>query len=184
MYPYIEQGLPIIADGVIVMSKLTTREKRNLRIKKRYQVYRKLGFDSYTARALSQRSLNVSDLEISDRTGKLKRNKDTKQYINQTMKQWKREQAIDNYNNRIKSISTKDSTYPTRHGMFTHDKRYKGENGKIISIIKHENKLSTNQSYYFWYIMTQNNLSYKETKKQLLSNKEFEEYDKRKNGKI
>lgn len=166
---------------------------RNETLKKRYQVYRRLGYDSATARALSFRSLDVSDLEISKRTGKLKRNSVTKQFIETDMKEWKNTQVVDRYNERIKDIPN-DTVY-SRHGMLTHDKRYKGENGKIISILRRQTrkvrdengklktekvKLSTNQAYYFWYVMTQNNLSYKETQRQLLSNKEFEDYDKNK----
>lgn len=164
------------------MKKLTSKQKRNEVLKKRYQVYRRLGYDSKTASALSQRSLDVSMLEISKKTGKLKRNTVTKTYINKTMQEWKNQQAIDNYNKRIETIEN-DTVY-TLHGLFTHDKRYKGENGKIISIIKNENKLSRDQAYYFWYFMKRYNLSYKETKRQLLSNKEFEDYDKRKRQRI
>lgn len=167
---------------------------RNEVLKKRYQVYRRLGYDSATSRALSFRSLDVSQLEISKKTGKLKRNTTTKQFIETDMKEWKNTQVIDRYNAKIVNIEN-DTVY-TRHGMFTHDNRYKGENGKIISILRHQTRkvkdqktgkwktervhLSTNQAYYFWYTMTQNNMSYKETQRQLLSNSEFEEYDKSK----
>ena len=149
--------------------------------KKRYYVYRKLGYDSKTASALSSRKLDVSGLELSDRTGKLKQNKKTKIFIEQERIEWDRKKAVDNYIDRISDL--KNDTVYTRHGMLTHDKRYKGENGKIVSIIKHENKLSTNQAYYFFYFMTQSGLTYREAKKQLLSSKDFEEYDKRKRGK-
>ena len=152
--------------------------KRNEILKKRYQVYRRLGYNSYTARALSQRALDVDDLEISKRTGKLKQNTATKQFINKEMKEWKNKTAIDNYTDRMSNV--RNDTVFTRHGMLTHDKRYKGETGKIVSIIKYENNLSTDQAYYFFYTMNQSGMTYKETKKQLLSNKEFEMYDKNK----
>ena len=150
---------------------------RNLVLKKRYQIYRQLGYDSYTSRALSQRSLDVSGLEISKRTCKLKQNTKTKVFREKTMIEWKNNKAIDNYQKRTSTIE--NDTVFSRHGMMTHDRRYKGENGKIISIIRHENKLSTNQAYYFYYIMCQSGMSYKETKKELLSNKEFEMYPKK-----
>lgn len=156
------------------------KRTRNETLKIRYQVYRRLGYDSKTASALSHRSLDIGNLEISKKTGKLKRNSTTKEYIERDMIEWKRAKAIDNYHDKVKDIPN-DTVY-TRHGMLTHDKRYRGENGKIISIIKNENRLSTNQAYYFFYIMTQHNLSYQEAKRQLLSNKEFEEYDKNKKG--
>jgi hypothetical protein len=156
------------------------KSNRNETLKKRYEVYRRLGYDSKTSRALSQRSLDVSKLELSEKTGKLKRNSETKKYIENERKTWDRKKSVDQYNDRIKSIKN-DTTY-TRHGLLTRDRRYKGENGKIVSIIKNENRLSTNQAYYFFYMMTTYNLSYDETKKQLLSNKEFEMYDKKKRG--
>ena len=149
--------------------------------KKRYYVYRKLGYDSKTASALSNRKLDVTGLELSAKMGKLKQNKKTSIFIAEQRIEWDRKKAVDNYVERISNI--KNDTVYTRHGMLTHDKRYKGENGKIVSIIKHENKLSTNQAYYFFYFMTQSGLTYNETKQQLLSSKEFEEYDKRKKGK-
>jgi len=150
-------------------------------LKKRYWVYRELGYDSKTASALSHRSLDVSGLTISKRTGKLTRNQTTKTYITKTMREWENKDAINNYVGRIETI--KNDTVYTRHGMLTHDKRYKGENGKIISIIKNENKLSRNQAFYFFYVMTQSGMSYEETKRELLSSKDFEEYDKRKKSK-
>jgi hypothetical protein len=155
-------------------------------LKIRYQVYRRLGYDSRTSRALSQRSLDVSGLELSKKTGKLKQNTTTKTYINETMEQWKRRDAINKHIDRMNDV--KNDTVYTRHGMLVRDKRYKGETGKIVSIIKHENKLSTNQAYYFYYFMSQQrlktNFTYEQAKKQLLSNKEFEEYDKRKRSKV
>ena len=156
--------------------------------KKRYYVYRKLGYDSKTASALSSRKLDVSELELSDRTGKLKQNKKTKIFIAEQRIAWDRKIAVDTYIDKVKPVgldgksqrgSMNDRVY-TPHGTLTHDKRYKGETGKIVSIIKHENKLSTSQAYYFFYFMRQSGLSYKETKKQLLSSKDFEEYDKSK----
>lgn len=159
---------------------MTMKSTRNETLKKRYQVYRRLGYNSKTARALSQRSLDVSGIEISEKTGKLKRNRATKDFIDHDMESWKKRTAIDQYHERIKTIEN-DTTY-TQHGLLTHDKRYRGESGKIVSIIKNQNNLSTNQAYYFFYIMTQYNLTYREACRQLLSNKEFEEYDKNKKG--
>ena len=153
---------------------------RNEVLKKRYQVYRRLGYDSVTSRALSQRTLDVSGVELSEKTGKLKRNSKTKQYIEKDMKSWKRTKVINNYHEEIKDIEN-DTVY-SRHGMLTHDKRYKGKNGKIVSIIKTENNLTRSQAYYFFYVMTQSGMTYKQTKLQLLSNKEFEEYDKNRKG--
>ena len=157
---------------------------RNETLKKRYQVYKRLGYDSKTSRALSQRSLDVSNIELSDKTGKLKRNSATKKYIEKDMVSWKRSQVINNYNEEVKALDLKNvnvnDTLYTPHGLLTHDKRYKGKNGKIISIIKNENNISRDQAYYFFYLMTQGGMTYEQTKLQQLTNKEFEEYDARK----
>jgi len=147
---------------------------RNKTLKIRYQVYRRLGYDSRTSRALSQRALDVSGLEISEKTGKLKANTTTKTYFKETMQAWKRRDAINNYQDKIDDLPN-DTTY-TRHGMLTRDKRYKGETLRVVSIIKNENKLTTDQAFYFYYMMTQGRMTYQEAKKNLLSNKEFEVY--------
>ena len=164
--------------AVLQRKQEKVKSNRSETIKKRKLVYEKLGYDSKTSTALSKRSLDVSGLEISKKTGKLKRNKKTKNYINVQMEQWKRRDVIDNYTKRTKGIYN-DTNY-THHGMLVHDKRYKGENGKIVSIIKNDNRISRDQAYYFLYHMEQSNMSYTQTKKQLMSNKEFEEYDVRK----
>lgn len=158
--------------------KRTNKTKENR--KKRYYVYRRLGYDSRTAKALSYRSLDVSSLEISKRTGKLKQNRTTKEFINVKMDEYKRAKAIDNNRRKVSKIEN-DTNY-TLHGLLTQDKRYKGETGRAITIIKNENRLSRNQAFYFYYYMIRYNLSYAETKKQLLSNREFEEYDRNKKG--
>jgi hypothetical protein len=162
--------------------------------KKRYLVYRALGYNSKTSTALSQRELDVSELEISKKTGKLKRNKKTKHFL-ENLDYYQEKTYVNNYNSRVsdyKALYTDDylnaeklpynksGTVLTFHGMLTHDKRFKGENGKIIQIIKNQNKLTTNQAYYFFYHMTQSGMTYQETREQLLSNKDFEMYEKRK----
>lgn len=144
----------------------------------RYQVYKQLGYDSKTASFLSHRKLDVSELTLSKKTGKLTRNKVTKQYINVTMEKNKRRDYIDNHQAKVKVIAN-DTNY-TLHGLLTHDKRYKGETGVVVHNIQRENKLSNDQAYYFFFYMTQKHLSYDDTKKELLSNRDFEEYDKNK----
>ncbi len=74
--------------------------------------------------------------------------------------------------------SVDNDTTLSRHGMLTHDDRYKGETGSIVSMIQNENNLSNDQAYYMLYFTLTNNLTYEEAKEQLLSSKEFEEYDK------
>ena len=150
------------------------RQNRNEVLKKRYQLYRQLGYNSATSRALSQRALDVSSLEISKKTGKLKQNTKTKQFREETMRDWKARDAIENYHQKVKTY--KNDTVYTRHGMLIQDKRYKGETGRTISIIKHRHNLTRDQAYYFFYMMNQYNLSYEDAKTQLLSNQEFEVY--------
>ena len=174
------------------------KQNRNEVLRKRYQVYRKLGYNSVTARVLAQRKLNVDSLEISQKTGKLKRNKKTKRFIEYDMREYKLATVVDNYTRKTRKIEN-DTNY-THHGLLTHDRRYKGETGKvvtiirnenrvrnprdesekIVSIIEHQNRLSNDQAYYFFWYMNKHNLTYAETKEQLLSNKEFEDYDKNK----
>ena len=103
------------------------KQNRNEVLRKRYQVYRKLGYNSATARALSQRKLNVDRLEISKRTNKLKRNKTTKQFIEHDMREYKLATVVDNYTKKARTIDN-DTNY-THHGLLTHDRRYKGETG-------------------------------------------------------
>jgi len=55
-------------------------------------------------------------------------------------------------------------------------KDIKVKTGRTISIIKHRHNLTRNQTYYFFYMMNQYNLSYEDAKTQLLSNQEFEVY--------
>lgn len=140
---------------------------------KRYQVYKKLGYDSKTSRALSRRALKVDTLELNKK-GQLKDNATTKKYIATDMKEWKNSIAVDSYRERTKSID-KDTNF-SRWGMLTHDKRYKGENGKIVSIVKNQHNLTSDQAYYFTYVMLQGNMSYEQAQNQLLSNREFEVY--------
>jgi hypothetical protein len=153
---------------------MTAREKRNETLKKRYHVYRRLGYDSKTSRVLSQRALDVSDLEISKRTGVLKRNKQTKEFVTVKMKDWKAEQAIDQY---VKKVSTlKNDTVLSKFGMIVRDKRYKGETGRVIAILKSRHNLTTDQAYYFYYMIQTQGLDYERAKKELLTDKDFEIY--------
>ena len=154
------------------------KRSRSEILKIRYQIYRKLGYNSRTSSYLSHKKLDVSTLEISKRTGKVKQNAKTKNFIQVKMKEFKNRDIIDAHQAKIKKVNN-DTIY-SQHGLLTHDRRYKGETGTIVGIIKNENKLSNDQAYYFFYYMTKNNLNYETAKKELLSNREFEEYDKNK----
>lgn len=181
--------LPVTVQSKQLKKMTVTKERQKETVKKRYDVYRKLGYESEVASALSKRDLDVSSLEISKRTGKIKQNTATKQFITVEMKEWKSTKAIDNYRKKVKTI-VNDTTF-TDHGLVTHDKRYRGETGSVVSILKHRHNLSLNQAYYMFYMMNDHRdengklirgMSYKTAQAQLLSSKEFEEYDKNKRG--
>ena len=174
--------------------KQSYNEKRKIR----YHVYRRLGYDSKQASKLSNRSLDVRGLELSERTGTIKRNTATKNYV----QAWKERDEVEGYIKKTKSFKN-DSTL-TDFGMLTHDKRYKGETGKVVDTIRTQTyvkynpksgkleseqiELSSDQAYYFYYMMNDHydendnlirGLSFKQAQEQLLSSKEFEMYAKK-----
>lgn len=147
-------------------------------LKIRYQVYRRLGYSANVSRALSKRALDVSNLSISSKTGKLKRNHVTKSYVEDLKANFGTQgSVVDRYKDYMAG-QRHDGIYPTRWGMYTHDKRYKGYTGKVASYLKNQHHLTTDQSYFFLYLQTRYGMSYAEAKKQLFSNREFEEYKK------
>ena len=67
--------------------------------------------------------------------------------------------------------------------MLTQDKRYRDDTARIAKHLQKRYKLSNDQSYYFLYIMLKSGMTFRQAKEQLLTNKEFEIYDKKKRGK-
>lgn len=86
------------------------------------------------------------------------------------------EDEISEYFESVNDIEN-DTTY-TKHGMLTEDKRYNNTTSEIISKLRNIHHLSNDQAYYFHYFAVSNGLTYEETKEQLLSSKDFENYDK------
>ena len=86
------------------------------------------------------------------------------------------EEEISEYFDSVSDIEN-DTTY-TKHGMLTEDKRYNDTTSDIVKKLRNIHKLSNDQAYYFHYFAVSNGLSYEETKEQLLSSKDFENYDK------
>jgi len=60
--------------------------------------------------------------------------------------------------------------------MIVRDKLYKGETGRVISILKSRHNLTTDQAYYFYYMIQTQGLDYERAKKELLTDKDFEIY--------
>jgi DhnA family fructose-bisphosphate aldolase class Ia len=76
------------------------------------------------------------------------------------------------------ALSVKNDTVFSRWGMLTQDKRYNDDTENLVKQLSLKHNLSNDQAHYFLYMMVENNLTYEEAKEQLLSNKEFEDYDK------
>ena len=71
--------------------------------------------------------------------------------------------------------TVENDTVLTQWGMLTHDDRYKGRTGDIVSKIQSDTNLTTEQAYYFLYTILQSGMTYEEAKAEILSSKEFEE---------
>ena len=89
----------------------------------------------------------------------------------------KHDDEIEDYLDWARDVERGD-TVLSQHGMLTHDERYKGRTAETVNMIKNDNNLSNDQAYYFLYFMLTNDLTYEEAKDELLSSKDFENYDK------
>lgn len=144
---------------------MTARQRRNEVYKKRYHVLREMGYSAKEASRLRSRALDVDNIKL-DNSGKVIKKNNFKKAV--------RMHSIDTY---ITDMSTKkNDTVNTRWGMYTHDKRYKDDTAKTVRIIQRDLRINSKAAYYFLYIMTTNNLTYEQTKRQLMSNQQFEMY--------
>lgn len=155
--------------------KTETKKQTKAEIYKiRYQIYRDLGYSAKEAQKLRSKALDVSNIKIKSdgqvpvHSKEYKRVK-TDVKINTNFVKYK--DKVDNAIN--------DTVY-SKWGMFTNDKRYKDDTAKMAKMIGKQHNLSNDQSYFFVYMMLQYNMSYDTAKKELLSSKEFEMYDKNK----
>lgn len=164
----------------MMSKKKLTEKQKQVRRKKyletlriRYNLYRDAGYTADEARKLRFKALDVSNIKTDKRTGKI---------IKKTnYKRAKDDLGVDRYVNDAKEIEN-DTTY-SRWGMLTHDKRYRDDTARIAKHLQKRYKLSNDQAYYFLYIMFKSNMTFRQAKEQLLTNKEFEIYDKKKRGK-
>ena len=76
-----------------------------------------------------------------------------------------------------KAWTVENDTVYSRWGLLTEDKRYDDETENIVQRIARQHNLSNDQAHYFTYMMVSQNMTYEEAKEQLLSSKEFEQYD-------
>ena len=151
--------------------------KRNELLKIRYQILRDLGYSSKEASKLRNQTKSY-EIEIKN----VKIDKKTKQVIkSKNYKTTLKNQKINEFVFKAQDVKN-DTTY-TKWGMLTQDKRYKDDTARVVKRLERQHKISNNQAYYMLYFMTRNNISYKQARLQLLSNKEFEMYDKRKTSK-
>ena len=158
--------------------KLTEKQKQDRKkkyletLRIRYNLYRDAGYTPDEARKLRFKALDVSNIKTDKKTGKI---------IKKTnYKRAKNDLTVDRYVNDVKEIEN-DTIY-SRWGMLTQDKRYRDDTVRIVKHLQKRHGLSNDQAYYFLYVMLQSGMSYKQTKEQLLTNKEFEIYDKRRRG--
>lgn len=154
------------------MKKKTTKPKQNrneiLRI--RYQMLREAGYTASEARKLRKQKLDVTEVKMKD--GKIVKNKK----YQQTLKTLKVENKYNNYNQEMNKV--KNDTVYSRWGMLTQDKRYKNKTAEVVQFIKKDMKLKDDQAYYMMWFMHTNNLTYRQTKEQMMTDSNFEKYQK------
>ena len=158
--------------------KLTEHQKKVRKAKRletlriRYAVYRDAGYTAKEARSLRFKDLDVSKVK-TDKQGKVIKKTNYKRAIGDV--------KVNIYVSDVKKI--KNDTVYSKWGMLSQDDRYKDDTARIVKHLQLKHKLSNDQAYYFIYTMLQGNMTYTEAKRQLLTNKEFEMYDKKKRGK-
>ena len=146
------------------------KRSRNEVAKIRYQMLREAGYTVDEARKLRYQKLDVSDVKIKDK--KIVKNRKYQQIL----KTLKVENKYSNYNQEM--IKVKNDTVYSRWGMLTQDKRYKNKTAEVVQFIKKDMKIKDDQAYYVMWFMHTNNLSYRQTKEQLMTDSNFEKYRK------
>ena len=166
----------------MMMSKKKLTEKQRLANKKkyletlriRYNLYRDAGYTADESRKLRFKALDVSNIKTDKKSGKVVKKTNYKRA--------KKDLKVDRYVIDSKEIEN-DTTY-SRWGMLTQDKRYRDDTARIVKYLQKRYGLSNDQAYYFIYTMFQSNMTFKQTKEQLLTNKEFEIYDQTKKQRL
>ena len=137
----------------------------------RYQVLRNLGYTAKEARYFRSRKMDVSLFKINPKTGKVVKGKVYKKIIDTYPNPKTMADNFVKYAWEVDMDRTK-----SRWGMLTHDKRYRDKTAYTAKFIEKRHKISTDQSYYFLYIMTKYKRSYTDAQTELLSSRDFEEY--------
>lgn len=150
--------------------RVANKKKYLETIKIRYNLYREAGYTAEEARKLRFKTLDVSNIKVDKKTGKIQKKTNYKRA--------KEDLKVDRYAIDAKAIEN-DTTW-SNWGMLTQDKRYRDDTARIAKYLQKRYNLSNDQSYYFLYTMFQSNMTFKQTKLQLLTNKEFETYDQAK----
>lgn len=154
---------------------------RNQLYKIRYHALRLLGYSSKEASRLrSRKDIDISRIRIN-KNGEI-----SKWLLNKKAKLNHTKKIVNSYLKWARNVEN-DTIY-TKWGMLTHDKRYRDKLKKVAKTMENNFKnfygpgkgLSNDQIYYFLYFAVQGEYTYEETANQLLTSKEFEIYDKRK----
>lgn len=154
--------------------KLANKRKYLETLKIRYNLYREAGYTVEEARKLRFKALDVSNIKVDKKSGKVVKKTNYKRA--------KEDLKVDRYV--IDSKEIKNDTTWSDWGLLTQDKRYRDDTARIAKYLQKRYGLSNDQSYYFIYTMFQSNMTFKQTKQQLLTNKEFEIYDKTKKQRL
>lgn len=136
----------------------------------RYQLYRDLGYSAKDARRLRSHALDVSDIKLN-KEGKPR--KYSKNYL-----ETKDTLSVDRYVIDMKDV--KNDTVYTRWGMYINDKRYRDKTARTANTLRKRLKITNDQAYYFLYIMSRYDMTFEQTRIELMSNKEYEIYSDKK----
>jgi hypothetical protein len=148
--------------------KLTSKEKRKIK----YWIYRKLGYSSKEASKKGYGDIDFRYIKMKP-DGTVPTESKVFQRVKYDV--WVSKNYV-RYKEKFDKVEN-DTVY-SPWGMMTHDKRYKGETERMVNKIRIAHNLSNDQAHYFLYWMYQNNQSYERAKSELLSNRDFEMYDK------
>ena len=138
----------------------------------RYQVLKDIGYSVSEARFFrSRKLLDVSMFQLNKKTGKVVKGKVYKKIIDTYPNPKTMADNFVKYAWEVDMDRTK-----SRWGMLTHDKRYRDKTAYTAKFLEKRHEISTDQSYYFLYIMTKYKMSYTDAQTELLSSRDFEEY--------
>ena len=166
------------------------RQERNKQARIRYNLLRSAGYSVKDAQRLRyitnerhHEFIDIEGIKTSRTTGKVLKGRHYKNVVN-----------IVNHDERIKDLREfKYKSVLTRHGYLTNKpkdpkydtnehRRRRDEYYNIVMAIKKRDNLTNDQAWYFAHIMLKNNLTYHETRRQLLADEDFERYRQSRRG--